>query len=475
LIRALYRLGWHIDLDGPLARRVLWWEPAMMKSLLRATPALLLAATVQAQPLPHAPPGDPADPVLAELIRESLDRRPELRQADALVRAERERVPQAGALQDPVLSLGIQNDGFKGIQVGKMDTSFYQVMVTQPLPWPGKLGLRTDVASTGVRLAEAAAARVHLTAKADVERAYLELVLVRDRLALLTRLEALWAKAQGLARSRYETSEGAQSDILRAQLEQSRLRQRRWSLQAEERTRLQAINRLRGRPLDEPLITSRTIGQLGLPPLPEAAEALVDAERRSPELLQARLQAQRADGQVALTRRERYPDLAVTAAIMPRGGLDPMWQAGVSVSLPIFSGRKQSRAVAESEARAAGSGDAAETVLQVLRLRVQDRLTLLESLLESARIYQDGLLIQSQATADSTLSQYRVGRVTFASVLESIGGVIGDEDGYLGVVAAAPRVAIAAGEVSLLPVSGASSEAMPAPTLGAASQSAEGM
>lgn len=423
----------------------------MMASI---APALLLAAlgaNAPAHGIPPSPETALADPVLAELIQESLARRPELRQADALVRAERERVPQAGAIQDPILSLGIQNDGFAGIQVGKMETSFYQVMITQPLPWPGKLGLRTEVASTGVRLVEAAAARTRITAEADVRRAYLELLLVRDRLALLERLEAIWAKAQGLAKSRYEAGEGAQSDVLRTQLEQNRLRQRRWSLQAEERIRLQAINRLRGRSLDEPLETRRTIGQLGLPALPSTDEALADAERRSPELLQARLQVERADSQVALARRERFPDLAVTAAIMPRGGLEPMWQAGVSVSLPIFSGRKQSRAVAESEARAAGSGDAAETVLQVLRLRVQERQAQLASLLESARIYQGGLLIQSQATADSTLSQYRVGRVTFASVLESIGGVIGDEDGHLSVVAAAHRLAIAADEVSLDP------------------------
>ena len=62
------------------------------------------------------------------------------------MRAERERVPQAGALPDPVLSLGIQNDGFDEIMIGKMETSFYQVMLSQGLPWPGKRGLRTDVA-----------------------------------------------------------------------------------------------------------------------------------------------------------------------------------------------------------------------------------------------------------------------------------------------------------------------------------------
>jgi outer membrane protein TolC len=428
-----------------------------MTRLLGAAPALLLAASVLAQP--SAPVGDSAqaDPVLTELIQESLARRPELRQADSLVRAERERVPQAGALQDPMLSLGLQNDGFDGIQVGKMETSFYQVMITQPLPWPGKRALRTEVASKGVRLAEASLARARLSAEADVRRAYLDLLLVRDRLALQARLEALWSRAEGLSRIRYDSGEGAQSDILRAQLERNRLKQRRWALEGDERTRLQALNRLRAHPLAEPLPTTASVARLGLPPVPGVEAALADAERRSPELLLARLQAERAASQVALARRERYPDLAVTAAIMPRGDLTPMWSAGVSVTLPIFSGSRQSRAVAESEARAAASDGGAEAVLQVLRLRVEERQVLLGSLVASAGLYQEGLLIQSQATVDSTLSQYRVGRVTFASVLEAVGGVIADEEAFLQAVASAWRVAIAGDEVSLDAAGAASS------------------
>jgi outer membrane protein TolC len=426
----------------------------MKRPLLRVLPVLLLAASAQAQPLGPAASPPAADPVLANLLEESLARRPELRQAEALVNAERERVSQAGAFQDPVLSLGLQNDGFNGLQIGKMETSFWQVMVTQPLSWPGKLGMRSDLAATGVRIAEASAARARLTAEADVRRGYLDLLLVRDRLALLTRLEALWNRVEGLARTRYQSSEGPQSDILRAQLERNRLKQRRWALLAEERTRVQSLNRLRAHPLDEPLPTTASVGALELPQLPEAAAALADAERRSPELLVARLQAERAGRQVALARRERYPDLAVSAAIMPRGALDPMWSAGLSVSLPIFSGSKQSRAVAEGEARAQAGHEGAEAVLQILRLRVQDRLAQLASLVDSAHLYQEGLLVQSQATADSTLAQYRVGRVTFASVLEAVAGVISDEDGYLQTMAEARRLSIAAAEVSLEPAGG---------------------
>ncbi len=428
-----------------------------MTRLLSALPALLLAGAALAEPAAPENAGTATDPVLAELIRESLARRPELRQADALVQAERERAPQAGAWQDPVLTLGLQNDGFNGLQIGKMDTSYYQVMVTQPIPWPGKTGLRSEVASSGTKLAEASVSRARLTAEADVRRAYLDLLLVRDRLALLVKLEALWTKSEGLARNRYEASEGAQSDILRAQLERNRLRQRRWSLEAEERTKLQAINRLRAHPLDEPLLTMASVRQMGLPSVPDVEAAKADAEQRSPELLQARLQSQRAASQVALAKRDRWPDLAVTAAIMPRGSLEPMWAAGVSITLPIFSGSKQSRAVAESEARASATDSGVETVQQVLRLRVQERIAQLTNLVESAAIYRDGLLIQSQATVDSTMSQYRVGRVTFASVLEAVSGVIADEDGYLQSVAAAQRIAIATEEVSLDAAGGGSS------------------
>src|SRR5512138_13126 len=202
---------------------------------LRAAAILLAAWAAWPARGADAPPSPPADPVLARLVDEAIASRPELREAEAAARAERERVPQAGALPDPTLSLGIQNDGFGELQIGKMETSWWQVMITQGLPWPGKRGLRTDVARESVAVADAGVSRARLTTEADVRRAYVDLVLARDRLALLARLETLWQKSAGIARTRYETGEGAQSDVLRAQLELNRLRQRRWALEAQER------------------------------------------------------------------------------------------------------------------------------------------------------------------------------------------------------------------------------------------------
>ncbi|HET6921739.1 MAG TPA: TolC family protein, partial [Anaeromyxobacteraceae bacterium] len=150
----------------------------------RASFVLSLALLAPASAPAQAPGAEP-DPVLDRLVREALEARPELRQARSLLRAAEERVPQVGRLPDPTLALGIQNDGFQSIQIGKMETSYWQVMLTQPLPWPGKLGLRADAAELEARAAGASLERVRLSVEADVRRAYLDLLLSRDRLKLL--------------------------------------------------------------------------------------------------------------------------------------------------------------------------------------------------------------------------------------------------------------------------------------------------
>lgn len=413
-----------------------------------------LAALAGARPASAAPAREfgAGDDHLAALVSASLAARAEIREAEALVSAERERVSQASALPDPVLTLGIQNDGFDSLQIGTTETSFYQVMVSQGLPWPGKRDLRAEVAALGGAEAEASVGRVRLATRAEVARAYLELVLARERVTLVDRLEVVWRQSIELARSRYEIGAGAQSDVLRAQLELNRIRQRRFSLAADERNAVHQLNRLRDRPLDDEVTTAATLTGLARPALRGQDEDLADAEERSPELALARVASSRAGKQLDLARRERYPDLAVNAGVMPRGSLEPMWLLGLSVNVPLWSASKQGPAVAESEARSSASAHGVEAIRHQLALRVAERRTVLAALLDSIQLYADGLLVQSHATAESTLAQYRVGAVPFAAVLEANAGYIGDEEGYLLTLAEAQRVAIERDEVSLAPV-----------------------
>jgi outer membrane protein TolC len=444
-----------------------WLAPLL---LVFAAPRIAAVETVSV-------PSGPAladDPVLRVLVSEAMESRPELAQVRAQIRAEQERVPQANTLPDPTLALGIQNDGFSGIQIGKMETSYVSIMASQTFPWVGKRGLRGEVVGLGKREAESDLQRVLLSVAADVERAYIDLLLVRDQIRLFAKLESLWAQSEGTARVRYESGETAQSDLLRAQLQRNRLRQQRWALLAEEHRRIAVLNRLRGHPPREPISTTRTLADLPDPALPEADEAVKAAESASPEVKKAMLAGEQADRRVALASRERWPDVTINAGLMPRGGNFPMmWQAGVAINLPIWSAQKQSRVMAENRARGESARDGAEALRQLLRQRVHERLAVLGALLEANRLYRSGLLVESEVTVSSTLAQYRVGRVSFASVLEALAGYLSDLNGFLDSVATTQKVVIAEQEISLdAPGNSAASMGGPAmPGAGATSAS----
>ncbi len=187
-----------------------------------------------------------------------------------------------------------------------------------------------------------------------------------------------------------------------------------------------------GTRLTEPIATTRTLADLPDPALPDPTQAVTLAEAESPELKKALLAGEQAGRRVELAEKERWPDLTVSAGVMPRWGDFPtMWQAGVAFNLPIWGAQKQSRAVAENRARGEAARDGAEAIRQLLRQRIHERLAALGALVEANHLYRSGLLVQSDATVSSTLSQYQVGRVTFASVLEALSGYLADVNGFL--------------------------------------------
>jgi len=356
-------------------------------------------------------------------------------------------VPQAGVLPDPSLSLGIQNDGFNGIQVGKMETSFYSVAFTQPFPWPGKRGLRMEVAALNVDLSTATRSRVRLGLEADVRRGYAALLLLRDQKALQAQQALFLEQAERLARTRYEVGQGSQGDLLRAQVERTRIRLAVWALEAEEKMALAALNRLRQQDPAEPIPTTAPLTELPEPDLltPEAVEA------RSPELAGATASVKQTERQLDLAKLDRRPDFAVTAGLMPRGGLDPMWQVGVSISLPIYGRSKQQRAVAEHEHHRQGQDAEVQSVRTLLRQRTAEREIQIQSLRRTRDLYREGLLVQSEANFKAALAQYEGGRGTFLGALEALNGWVGDQGAFLQALAQLQAQHIALGEAALGP------------------------
>lgn len=437
-------------------------EPSRLVFAL--TPMVALAQ-VQAPPLP---PHAFNDPVFESLQAEALEKNPDLARGRALVEAEKERIPQAKALPDPSLGIGIQNDGFKRIEIGRMETSWYQLSLTQPIPWPGKRQLRGEIASHGAESQEASLRRTQLGLLADLRRAYVGLLLVRGQLQLLDDQALFLQKAEATAKVRYEVGQGSQADLLRAQLERTRLQTSRLNLEAEERSMRAVINRIRVVDLDAPIETTTKLESLPVPELRPGQDWLEQAEKESPELQQGVHDLRLAERSLDLAKLDRKPDFAVSAGIMPRGGLDPMWQVGFSIGLPIFAKQKQQRAVAEQEWRQKAQVSSVQTVRILLSQRIRERQAQLASTLATLRIFREGLLIQSETSFQAALAQYEGGQASFPflAVLEALNGWVADQSGLLQNLAQAQVIQVALEEFNLGPTPGISSASLTASSMG---------
>jgi len=415
----------------------------------RLTSAVCFIAVLTFTERAHAQEPESFDQTLALLTAEALKLLPELAQVRAESKAASERVSQVRALPDPMLQVGVQNDGFDRWSVGKMETSFVLFMASQTFPFPGKLGLRGELANAEVALRDASVERLRLSTVAEVRRAYLSLQLARARVSLVGKLMGLLEQSVAIAQTRYESNEGPQADVLRARLERARVSLRQRTLEADVRNQLSALNRLRNAPLDSPVESVRSFSRLSFPPVPDEEAAIAQSRAQSPELAGAHSGVLRAGSGKALASRSYFPDISVAAGVMVRGPLLPMWTVTIGVPLPVYAGAKQARAEAEAAAVAVGAAGGLETIEQLTALRTHQRIESWRALRDLWQIYENGLLVDADATAAATLTQYRVGQVPFAAVLEANATSIREIDASLQVLADAWLLAIAQDEISL--------------------------
>ncbi|MBI4714784.1 MAG: TolC family protein, partial [Nitrospirae bacterium] len=75
---------------------------------------------------------------LTELVREALEKNPEIQAARDRWNAAERRIRPAGALPDPLLAFRLQNIGSDRLTTGNEEMSAAGVSISQEVPFPGK-------------------------------------------------------------------------------------------------------------------------------------------------------------------------------------------------------------------------------------------------------------------------------------------------------------------------------------------------
>ena len=388
--------------------------------------------------LPSAPLNgqEPATLRLDQVLRLAEERSPRLRAARERVEATRAMEPGAGLIPDPMFQVGVMNlaiPEFSPTMPASMAPTF-QAM--QRLPLAGKLSLMEEIAqqSTGIDMASAEETwwDVRTEAATGFYRIYeldRQLEVMRETLSLLRDFETV-------ARSMYSAGRGRQADVLRANVEVSRMEAeiaRMTSMRAAAASRLNAV-------LDQPGKTS--VPSPTLPALPREVpdgSALTEWSHESRPLLRGiRGELDRAGTRRELARKQIWPDLTIGVQYgfgRMAGDYKGMGGASVGFSVPLFAGKRQLKARDEAvamEGMVRARLDQAEATVDA---RVTEVLADLEQSRTLIRLYREDILPQARAGVESSLSSYRVGAVDFMTLVDAQMAVNRFQSEYYGLLA----------------------------------------
>lgn len=379
--------------------------------------SLTMAVPSAAQELPVASPrSEPG--VLVAMIAELEQRNPELAAARREVDMRVARIAPAGAPPDPTVSAGYMSGLLRPPFFPSSSTpgAFRQAGVSQELPYPGKLALRSRVAATEADMARWSYEDVRLRLIADLKAAYFEYLLIDRTLAIVQRNRTALEQFRGIAEARFSVGKASQPDVLRAQLELSILLERLASLERDGVMLRADINRLLYRPQDTPIVVSDPVTVRPVDQAVEAARA--QAANRYPAIKRDEQQITRGQQALALARKERLPDFGINVTTQKFvGGMPWMYGVDFMVKVPIFWRRKQQPMVAEAAAALEGANRMRESTVSDATARVTQEYAAMTTSQRLMDLYGDSVLPQARLALESSVASYEVGNVDFLTLL----------------------------------------------------------
>lgn len=386
---------------------------------MRRVAILLALTTVLAPGATHGADDDQlGNPLkLDAVVAYTRQHNPEIRAADSRWRAAQARPSQAGTLPEPMVDVAYHNESFDRVTLGSSDFSFVRLGASQEVPFPGKLGLKRDIATRGAEQVGEEYRRVELDVVSRAKMAYAEYAHLDELLDLLQRSRALLEKLARTAEAKYAVGQGIQQDVLKAHIELSLLADRETILAQRRRSETARLNALLNRPPGAPLgiaehPVERALGRT-LEELTAAAEA------HAPELRMAERRVAGSESSVALAHREFLPDFVVRAEYIHKAPLLPEWEVGLGIKVPLYFGTRQRPAVDESAAALAEAHSARDNADLNVRARVIDLHARAQAAERLIALYHTTVIPQAHLALESATTAYEVGKVDFLTLLNS--------------------------------------------------------
>ncbi|HUI28766.1 MAG TPA: TolC family protein [Candidatus Acidoferrales bacterium] len=337
------------------------------------------------------------------------------------------RVSPAGTLQDPQLTIMAENvpSNFK-LNSDEM-TMFPQFTLMQMFPWFGKLSAAGDAQKYGYEASLNRSASTTLEVMSSLRKVYGDIYRLQASIRYVEYKRTLLGSVVRVAEQLFATGQVPQQDVFRATAEVTMARSDIINMNSMLSDSYAQLGALLGQSTPYEI----QVDTLILPSLQPPASLKVRLDAKNPELSQMRNSESAANAGAAFARKDAVPDFDVGFSYGYRGASMPdgtkalnMMNFEVGFRIPIFYGARQEKMIDEADFMKQAAESEYSSVEVELSAQLRSAYADAQAQLQLMPLYARELIPQYEATYNSSLSAYSVGRTTFAMVVDNLTALI---------------------------------------------------
>jgi len=351
----------------------------------------------------------------------ALDSDPAVASALARSRAWHEQAVADGELQDPKITMGLFNVPLDNLDIQQEPTTQLRFGLHQQFPKGDSLQLRSAQsewrASAEIAKAESNARRV----LSDLRETWLDVYFFQQAQAIIRENRLFFSQLVDITSDQYAAGRAYQQDVLRAELELSRLEDR---LAGTKRTEDTSRGQLAAWLEDKSLLPLPE----EFPELPQPAdyEKILSTLDQHPEITAQSASVEVEEKAVAIAQQLYKPGWSIGAEYRKRFGNDPlgsdrsdMLAIVASIDLPLFTARRQDKRVAAARERANAVWFSRNDKMRVLRSQLEKEKFTQQGLQAQLELFENSLLPVAEANSNASLNAYQSGVSEFTTLMRA--------------------------------------------------------
>ncbi len=360
---------------------------------------------------------------LEEYIKIALENNPELKAYKLQAEAVEKRIKQVSTPSDLMLMLGVVNLPTNLSFTTDMMT-MKEVGISQMLMYPEKYSLMGRMAEKDYGIAKQIYEAKRLELIANVKMLYFEIYYMTKAIDITRRAIDLLRDFVKITSTRFATGQGIQQDVLKAQVELSKMTDELIRMETERKDMIARFNALLYRKPYDSVYVPEEIKFVEFTKSYDELEKI--AYENNPMIIAMKDMVERERVMNRLAKKELIPDFEIKFSYGQRSAIDPsgmkaldMLSFSVGMNLPIFFWRKQNLKIQEAAIAVSQSESKLLAMKNEISKMIQETLNDIEKNLKLIDLYKNGLIPQATQNLNIGLVGYQVGKIDFMTLVDN--------------------------------------------------------